>query len=351
MFDDLARRAAAELRVARALVVLISKGGQVYPGAFGLPEPWASRRSMPLTHSLSLPVAATGRPLVVRDAREDPDLAGRHAVRELAVVAFAAMPLEDGRGRPIGVLSVSDDRPRDWAPAELAVLHRLAAEASRRLRFQALELAEREARAAAERADDAARKAVDATRAAFVAAEVAADRARLAARLSQELLPADTLADVLRVVDRFLRSPLGAVVTLLGLAETGRPELGVWASGVGDPASAPLGAALLLGDAHPLPTAVRERRLVTVRTRAQFSQLARLPLGAETALAVPLVLGQHTSAGGLLIGWSHRQELDAPLLTAVGDLAGHVGHAVDRVLLRDQRRALAATVTPQPLSA
>src|SRR3569833_2576615 len=75
-FDELAGRVAAELRVPRALVVLISKGGQVYPGAFGLPEPWNSRRSMPLSHSMSLGVCSTGTPLVSRDARAGP---GRRA--------------------------------------------------------------------------------------------------------------------------------------------------------------------------------------------------------------------------------------------------------------------------------
>ncbi|MCW2574870.1 MAG: hypothetical protein JWR66_900 [Modestobacter sp.] len=354
-FDELARRVAAELRTPRALVVLISKGGQVYPGAFGLPEPWESRRSMPLTHSMGLRVAASGRPLVLRDAREDPELGNRPAVLELAVVAYAAMPLEDVHGRPIGVLSVSDDRPRDWTAPELAALRRLASEASRRLRFQALELAEREALAAARREDDAARKAAGAARAALVAAEAAADRARVVARFSQELLPAETLLDVLRVLDRFLRSPLGAVVTLLGVAEPGCPDVRVWAAVAGSPPSTRVAAGLQLGDPHPLATAVRERRLVQVATRttgeAEFPGMVRLPVGAaETSIAVPIVLGQHTSTGGLLVGWGQRRELDVPLQTVVGELGRHLGHALDRVLLRDQRLLLSTTSPPLPIA-
>jgi hypothetical protein len=355
-FDDLARRVAAELHVPRALVVLVSKGGQVYPGAFGLPEPWESRRSMPLTHSMSLGVAATGAPLVLRDAREDPELCLRQPVRELEVVGYAAMPLEDVHGRPIGALSVSDHQPRDWSPAELATLRRRAAEASRRLQFQALELAEREARAAAERADDAAHKAADAARAAFVEAEATAERARMVARLSQELLPAETLLEVLRVVDRFLRSPLGAVVTLLGLADTGSSEVRVWTLATGVPPSRRPGRCLQLGDAHPLTVAVRERRLVAVTTRAeaqaQFPDLLRVPaVDAATSVAVPLDLGQHTACGALLVGWGHGRELDAPLRAVVGDLGRHVGPALDRVLLRDQRLGLAAASAPSSLEA
>jgi GAF domain-containing protein len=350
-FDELARRVADELRVPRALVVLVSKGGQVYPGAFGLPEPWDSRRSMPLTHSMSLGVFATGTPLVSRDAREDPELNARFPVREQNVVGYAAMPLADVHGRPIGALSVSDTRPRDWTPTELAALHRLAAEASRRLQFQALELAEREALAAAERADDATRKAADAAQVAFVEAEAAADRARVVARLSQDLLPAETLMDVLRAVDRFVRSPLGAVVTLLGLAEAGCSQVRVWRLAAGSPPALRPGRDLPLGDAHPMAVAVRERRLVPVATRAQgeveFPDLVRLPVGgAETSVAVPLVLGQHTSSGALLIGWRYPRELDAALRGVVGDLGQHVGHALDRVLLREQRLRLTATTSP-----
>src|SRR3954454_23417168 len=215
---------------------------------------------MPLTHSLSLRGAATGVPLVLRDAREDPDLRARPPVLELAVVAYAAVPLTDVHGRPIGVLSVSDEQPRDWTAAELDCLHRLAAEASRRLQRQALELAEREALAAGVRADDAARKAAAAGSAALVEAEAAADRARVVARLSQELLPAATLLDVLRAVDRFLRSPLGAGVVLLGLAEHGCQELDVWSLTTGAaPFPRSSGHELRLDDPHPMAVAARER--------------------------------------------------------------------------------------------
>jgi hypothetical protein len=310
---------------------------------------------MPLTYSMSLRVAATGMPLVVRDARQDADLSSRAPVLEMGIVAYAAMPLTDVHGRPIGVLSVSDERPRDWTPAELGALHRLAGEATRRLQFQALELAEREARADAARADDAAQKAAVTAQAALVEAETTADRARVAARLSQELLPVETLPDVLRVVDRFLRSPLGAVVALLGLTDDGCPELEVWALAAGTPPATAPRTGLQLSSAHPLSAAVRERRLVPVATRAEgeaeFAGLLRSPVSAETSLAVPLVLGQHSSTGGLLVGWGDRREIDAPLRAVVTDLAGHVGHALDRVLLRDQRLALAAPPPPVPLSA
>jgi hypothetical protein len=343
-FDELAARVARELRVGRALVVLTSKSGQVFPGAFGLPEPWASRRSMPLTYSLSLRVAGTGEPLAVRDAREDPELGPRLTAEHGDIVGYAAMPLRDAQGRPIGALSVSDGRPRHWTPAELTALHRLAAEASRRLQFQALELAEQEAGAASRRECAAALVTADEALAALAEAEAAADRARVVARLGQELLAAETLLDVLRGVDRFLRSPLGADRTLLGLAETGSAKLQVWATVAGDGPGTRGAAGLSLAEAHPLAVAVQERRVVPVATRAageaEFPGLRRRPVDVETSVAVPVLLGHHTAVGGLLVGWATGRELDDPLLTVVGDLARHVGHALDRVLLRDQRLRL-----------
>jgi GAF domain-containing protein len=305
---------------------------------------------MPLSQSMSLRVVATGAPLVLRDAREDPELGSRSVVRELEVVGYAAMPLTDAQGRPIGVLSVSDEQPRNWTADELSTLRRLAAEASRQLQFQALELAEREAKAAAERADDAARKAAGAATAAVLAAEADADRTRVVARLSQELLPAETVRDVLRVVDRFVRSPLGATVTLLGLAETGCSHVRICSAVAGTRPSARPVAGLQLNDQHPLSVAVRERRLVLVPTRAraaEFTGPTVLSAGAvESSIAVPLMLGQHASTGALLIGWAQRRELDEQVQAVVSDLARHIGVALDRVLLHGQRLRLAATSPP-----
>jgi GAF domain-containing protein len=301
---------------------------------------------MPLTHSLSLGVAGDGRPMVVRDAREVPELRDRFAVQDLAVVGFAAMPLADGDGRPVGVLSVGDDRPRDWTDEELSALRRLADEATALLQVRALELAEREARAEADRAHDAARRAADAASAALAEAEAEADRARLAARLSSELLPARTLPDVLRTVDRFARSPLGAGVALVGLAGTGRPGLRVWAVTAGAlPAADPV-AVLPFPGPHPLTVAVGERRPVLVATLTELPGPEQVTgAAAGTSLAVPLTLGQHAATGGLLLGWDHHREVDPWLSAVVGDLGRHVGHALDRVLLREERLALAAAAT------
>nr|WP_279590955.1 GAF domain-containing protein [Modestobacter marinus] len=341
-FDRLARSAAEALRTPRALVVLVSKGGQVFPGAHGLPEPWASRRSMPLSHSISKSVATSGSPLALRDAREHTEFATGPSVQELHAVAYAGVPLWGVHGEPIGVLSVIDTAPRDWTDAELSTLHRMADETSRQLRFRVIELAEQEAHAVAVRDDSAAQSAAEAARAAFVLAEADADRARVVARLSTALLTAETLPDLLHTVDRLVRSPLGATTVLLGVAEAGCPELRVW-SAVRAAAGPDPVAGLRVTDAHPLAVAMRERDLVAVATPEEadaFPGLVALP-GPGPVLAVHLPLGQHHSDAALLVGWRQPRGLDAPVRAVVTDLARPVGHALDRVLLRDQRLRLA----------
>jgi GAF domain-containing protein len=343
-FDRLAAQLAERLSVSRAFVVLVSKGGQVFPGAVGLAEPWNTRRSMPLSHSLSQEVVHSGDVLLVPDAREHPRLRETIAVREQGVVAYAGAPLVDVQGRPIGVLVAGDAQPRDWSATDLDVLVALADQCSRLLQAQALGLAEREARAAAERDEAAARTAAAAAQVAFEEAEAEADRARVVARLGSGLLGARTLADVLRMVDRLVRSPLGAAAAVLAVAEAGSTVVRAWNTS-SYPWYPQPSATLCLDDQHPLATAVRERRLVAVATREEGEQVfpaaRELPdVGHETSLAVPVLLGQHASTGALMVSWAGRRDLDPAVRTVVVDLARHVGHGLDRVLLAAARQRL-----------
>ena len=88
---------------------------------------WAADdRGTPIAYSFCRHVVATGRPLVVKDARADPLVADNPAVDELDVLAYAGIPLVDDGGQPIGALCAIDDRPRDWRDDEVLLLHRLA---------------------------------------------------------------------------------------------------------------------------------------------------------------------------------------------------------------------------------
>ena len=124
-FDWFARRAALLLSAPIGLVSLVDVHGQVWPGAFGLPEPWAAQRATPLSHSFCQHVVAAGRPFLVPNAQEHPLVARNEAVIDLGVVAYAGVPLTLGGTSP-GALSAIDQRPRRWTQRQLADLQQLA---------------------------------------------------------------------------------------------------------------------------------------------------------------------------------------------------------------------------------
>lgn len=137
-FDDLAALAARLLAAPVALVSLIDRDRQVIASQVGLAEPWASRREVPLTHSLCQHAVARGGPLVVPDARADATLADA-ALAALGVVAYVGVPVH-AQGQPIGVVCAIDHAPRAWSDAQLALLQRLAAIAARELERRHLDL-------------------------------------------------------------------------------------------------------------------------------------------------------------------------------------------------------------------
>src|SRR5882672_5287078 len=127
VFDRLTRLAARVLHVPSAMVSLVDGDRQFFKSSVGVPEPWASLRQTPLTHSFCKHAVASGEPLVVTDAREDPLVRDNLAVSELGVIAYAGVPLTSTDGYTLGALCVMDVRPRDWRNDEIEVLRSLAA--------------------------------------------------------------------------------------------------------------------------------------------------------------------------------------------------------------------------------
>ena len=141
-FDRLTRLAARILRTPISLVSLVDDHRQFFKSAEGL-EPGV--RETPLTHSFCQHVVTTGKPLVVEDATEDPDLAENLAIADLHVRAYAGVPLLAPNGAVIGSFCVIDTVPRTWAPDEIEVLSELAGSVMTEIE---LGVALREARAA-----------------------------------------------------------------------------------------------------------------------------------------------------------------------------------------------------------
>ena len=125
-FDGLARVAARALHAPVALVSLVDRDRQFFKSCIGLPEPWASQRESPLSHSFCQHAVAARRPLVVDDAREDPTLRDNLAIRDMDVIAYAGIPLIREDGQAIGTLCVIDHKPRHWRAEETALLQEIA---------------------------------------------------------------------------------------------------------------------------------------------------------------------------------------------------------------------------------
>lgn len=159
VFDRLSRLAAALLHAPVALVSLVDADRQFFKSCVGVPEPWASRREMPLSHAVCRLTVEANSTLLVRDAREHAELRGTAVTEELGVVAYAGVPLVTWEGEVLGTLCVIDRQPRDWTDPEVEALMELAAAAMREIELRRLLRSREEAHAEALR--DARREALD----------------------------------------------------------------------------------------------------------------------------------------------------------------------------------------------
>src|SRR5918997_6238455 len=107
-FDRLTRLAAKILRAPVALVSLVDGDRQFFKSSLGLPEPWASLRETPLSHSFCQHVVHAAAPLVIADARAHPLVRDNPAIRDLGVVAYLGLPLATADGAVLGSFCVID---------------------------------------------------------------------------------------------------------------------------------------------------------------------------------------------------------------------------------------------------
>jgi signal transduction histidine kinase/CheY-like chemotaxis protein len=126
-FDRVTRLASRLLDAPVSLLSLVDDHRQFFKSALGLPEPYASVRQTPLTHSFCQHVVTSGAPLSVSDAREESLVCENLAVRDLNVVAYLGVPVREDSGYVLGSFCVIDGRPRSWSAGDLATLTDLAA--------------------------------------------------------------------------------------------------------------------------------------------------------------------------------------------------------------------------------
>ena len=126
-FDRITKLICRVLGVPVALLSLVDADRQFFKSAVGLPEPWASHRQTPLSHSFCKHIVASGTPLAVEYARSHPTVRDSHAIPDFGAVAYLGMPLMLPDGHVIGALCAIDTVPRRWTAAETATLADLAA--------------------------------------------------------------------------------------------------------------------------------------------------------------------------------------------------------------------------------
>lgn len=133
--DRFARLARACLDAPLALVSLVDDRRQHFAGADGLPEPVATERETPLSHSFCQHVVADGDALIIENAARHPRVCDNPSVEELKVIAYAGMPIRSDEGYVLGSFCAIDHEPREWSERELVILRDLAGGVSREIQL------------------------------------------------------------------------------------------------------------------------------------------------------------------------------------------------------------------------
>jgi GAF domain-containing protein len=122
LFDRVAQLAAHLLDVPVVLLSLVDRNRQFFKAQVGVPEPIATARQTPLTHSFCQWVVSSDDELVVSDVKRHPLLGQNGATRDLGVGAYAGVPLRSDGVEPIGSFCAIDMKPHAWDERELRAL-------------------------------------------------------------------------------------------------------------------------------------------------------------------------------------------------------------------------------------
>lgn len=293
-----AERVREQLSVPVSLVSFVQADQQVFPGMSGLPDPWASRRATPLSHSFCQHVVVTGEPLIVEDARLAPLVRDNLATVVIGVVGYAGMPLTDDHGHVLGSLCAIDTEPRAWTDREIAVLRDIAKDCSNEIRLRLSRLdADRER----ERRD-----AID------VQLQQALQRSQQLLAIAEVLNTCGTVADVRQALAGFAEPAAGLIEVAVRLAGE--------EAGPVDPTS------LVVVEDVDAPTAdLDDEERATLQGR-----------GARAVAYLPL-RGSGATLGRIELLWDVPRVLAPEERATAAALAAYAGQALERAILIEDR--------------
>lgn len=125
-FDRAARLASRILSAPVALVSFVDDTRQFFKAQTGLTGKAAKERGTKISHSMCRIVVEQEAPLVIKDTTRDTRVKGHPAVDELAVKAYAGVPIFAPDGSALGSFCAIDHAPRDWDSDDLDTLKDLA---------------------------------------------------------------------------------------------------------------------------------------------------------------------------------------------------------------------------------
>ena len=125
-FERLSHLAAAALGAPTSVVSLVEPERQVFAGATGLPEPWASLRQTPIDHAVCGLVVVLGEVVEIDDGAGHPWLEDSPAVTEFGVRAYLGAPVRHPDGHVLGGMCVMDHDARQWTQEDVTRIEEFA---------------------------------------------------------------------------------------------------------------------------------------------------------------------------------------------------------------------------------
>lgn len=133
IYDRIADMAATALAAPSAAISLVDVDRQFFVSMHGSTAEAPEDRQTSIERSVCQYAVASGQPLVIPDARDDPVLKYNPAVTDGTVVSYLGIPLIDSGDHAIGTLCVWDTSPRQWTSGHVTTLRDLAQLATDRM--------------------------------------------------------------------------------------------------------------------------------------------------------------------------------------------------------------------------